>query len=73
MSPHHQFRRGAALCIALAVASDLSLDQRFETATVSEKLSLIRERVGDLSKDPGSRGAAVNEARVCYAGYWRNC
>ena len=65
MSPHHQFRRSAALCLMLAAGTDLSLDTRFETATVSGKLDLIRAEVTALSRERGLPSAPVKEAGYC--------
>jgi hypothetical protein len=72
MSSDHPFRRSAALCLVLA-ASSLSLDDRFQTATVSEKLGFIRERVSAQGGERALQAAPLREAGNCYAGYWRNC
>ena len=72
MSSHHPFRRSAALCLVLA-AGGLSLDEQFQTATVSEKLGLVRQKVSALDRERSMQGSPLIEAGNCYAGYWRNC
>jgi hypothetical protein len=73
MPAYYQLRRSAALWIVLAAGGELALDSQFQTASVSERLSMIREKVTALGGDQASQGVPLNEARNCYAGFWRNC
>ena len=59
MPAYYQLRRSAALWIVLAAGGELALDSQFQTASVSERLSMIREKVTALVPGGGYAEYAV--------------